>query len=141
MRNKTLYGLVLLATFMSLGHHVDHVLRGNHTGWPLTPEPTPFTYSFGFYPLIAVGLYLYKKERVGAGFWAVLSAVGILFVGLTHFGPLAAEPPADILSPYESAIAGWLALSWLVAFLLILGTITIYGTYVWAHEPREQPDN
>jgi hypothetical protein len=65
VRNKTLYALVLLATFMSLGHHVDHVLRGNHVGWPLTEHPTPFTYSFGVYPLILLGLYLYGSGKVG----------------------------------------------------------------------------
>ena len=43
----------MLATFMSLGHHLDHVLRGNHVGWPLTEHPTPFTYSV--YPLILLG--------------------------------------------------------------------------------------
>ncbi len=46
----------MLTTFMSLGHHLDHVLRGNHVGWPLTEHPAPFTYSFGVYPLIFLGL-------------------------------------------------------------------------------------
>jgi len=63
--NKILYGLIFLATFMSLGHHIDHVIRGNHVGWPLTAEVTPFTYSLVVYPLILLGLYLYASNRVG----------------------------------------------------------------------------
>jgi hypothetical protein len=29
---RTLYGLVALAVLMSVGHHVDHVIRGNNVG-------------------------------------------------------------------------------------------------------------
>lgn len=38
--------------FMSLGHHIYHVIRTDHVGWPLTVHLTPFTYSSGIYPLI-----------------------------------------------------------------------------------------
>jgi hypothetical protein len=31
--NRMLYGSIFLAMFMSLGHHIDHVIRGNHVGW------------------------------------------------------------------------------------------------------------
>ncbi|MGA7622005.1 MAG: hypothetical protein WB630_02945 [Candidatus Acidiferrales bacterium] len=36
-----------LATSFVLGicHHIDHVLRYDHSGWPFRPEVTPFTYS------------------------------------------------------------------------------------------------
>lgn len=50
--------LVYGATVLSLGHHLDHVVRGNHTGRPLTDQVTPFTYSLGVYPLILLGLCL-----------------------------------------------------------------------------------
>ena len=76
MQDRMLYGLVYLAAFMSLGHHVDHVIRGNNVGWPLTAEVTPFTYSFGVYPLIILALYLYRSNRVGPGFWALLLGSG-----------------------------------------------------------------
>ncbi|MCD6054311.1 MAG: hypothetical protein K0Q96_1503 [Rubrobacteraceae bacterium] len=67
--NRILYGLIFLAMFMSLGHHIDHVIRGNHVGWPPTHRVTPFTYSLGVYPLIFLGPYLYASGRVGPGFW------------------------------------------------------------------------
>jgi hypothetical protein len=42
--NRMLYGLIFLAMFMSVGHHIDHVIRGNHVGWPSQsmrrPSPT-----------------------------------------------------------------------------------------------------
>lgn len=130
-KKKRLLFLVLLAVLFGLGHHVDHIIRGNHVGWPLIPEPTPFTYSLGFYPVIGMGVYLYLCDRVGSGFWALLAGVGFLFVGLLHFGPLAVEPPEDILGPYSSAVAGYAALGWLVAFLLLLAVITVYAARRW----------
>ena len=43
--NRIMYALIFLAMFMSLGHHIDHVIRANHVGWPLTAELNTFTYS------------------------------------------------------------------------------------------------
>ena len=34
---------LLLATTVALVHHIDHVLRVDHSGWPFLPEVTPFT--------------------------------------------------------------------------------------------------
>lgn len=60
-----LYALITLTTIFGIGHHFDHVVRGNHVGWPLIPEVTVFTYTLAIYPLVAVGLYLTLTERVG----------------------------------------------------------------------------
>jgi hypothetical protein len=30
--NRILYGLIFLAMFLSLGHHIDHIIRGNNVG-------------------------------------------------------------------------------------------------------------
>lgn len=109
MRERTIYGLIALATLMSLGHHLDHIIRGNHVGWPLQPEPTPFTYSLGVYPLILLGLVLYRRGIVGPGYWALLSGGGAVFLSVIHFGPTAVEPPHDIIHLYEPRIVGWLA--------------------------------
>jgi hypothetical protein len=134
MRNDKLLRLVLLATLFGIGHHVDHIIRGNHVGWPLIPQITPFTYSLIVYPFIALGLYLYLKNSVGAGYWALLTAAGLIFVGLLHFGPFAVEPPADIIGPYKSRVVGWLALCWLIMFLLILAGTAVYGGYLWVRQ-------
>jgi hypothetical protein len=136
--DRILYRLIFLATFMSLGHHIDHVIRGNHVGWPLTGHPTPFTYSLGVYPLILLGLYLYRSNRVGPSYWALLSGSGALFVAAVHFGPAAVEPPADIINLYEPRIVGWLAFAWLVVFFMVLVVTCLYEVHSWIgqHEAR-----
>jgi hypothetical protein len=90
--NRMLYALIFLAMFMSFGHYIDHVIRGNHVGWHLTEHVTLFTYSLGAYPLIFLGLYLYASGRVGPGFWAILSGSGALFVAAIHFVLLPSNP-------------------------------------------------
>lgn len=42
---------VLIPTLLGAIHHLDHVIRGNHIGWPLVPEINAFTYSLAIYPL------------------------------------------------------------------------------------------
>jgi hypothetical protein len=32
MQNRMLYALIFLAMFLSLGHHIDHTIRGNQVG-------------------------------------------------------------------------------------------------------------
>ena len=138
-RAPALLDLVFLALLFGVVHHVDHLLRGNHIGWPVTPHVTPFTYSLGFYPLIFLGLALARRGRVGPAFWAVLGGAGLLFVGLAHFGPLAVERPRDILDPYAALsypAAGWVALGWLGTFLLVLGLLTLYSGALWLRGDR-----
>ena len=129
--NRMLYALIFLAMFMSLGHHIDHIIRGNNVGWPLTAEVNAFTYSLGIYPLILLGLYLYASGRVGRGFWAILSGSGALFVAAIHFGPAAVEPPAEIINLYEPRIIGWLAFLWLVVFVGVLVVTCLYELRSW----------
>ena len=136
MQNRILYGLIFLAMFLSLGHHIDHVIRGNQVGWPLTAEVNAFTYSLGIYPLILLGLYLYASGRVGAGYWAILSGSGAVFVAAIHFGPAAVEPPSEIISLYEVPIIGWLAFLWLVVFVLVLVGTCIYELRSWFRQRK-----
>src|ERR671918_1267760 len=127
--NRILYGLIFLAMFMSLGHHIDHLIRGNHVSWPLTHHA--FTYSLVVYPLIFLGLYLYASGRVGPGYCVILSGSGALFVAAIHFGPTAVEPPADIINLYEVRIIGWLAFLWLVVFVVVLVVTCLYELRSW----------
>ena len=135
-QRQRLIALAILTTVFSLGHHVDHIIRGNHVGWPMTANVTPFTYSFGFYPFIALGLYLLMRGRTVPLFWSILTGAGFLFVGLAHFGPFAVEPPRDILSPYSSNVIGYFAVLWLIAFLIVLATTCVYGTRLWWRQRR-----
>ncbi len=129
--DRIIYGLIYLATFLSLDHHIDHTIRDNHVGWPLTEHVTPFTYSLGLYPLNLLGLYLYASGRVGSGFWALLSGSGAIFLAAIHFSPAAVDPPADIINLYEPRIVGWLAFGWLVVFIVVLVGTCTYELRSW----------
>ena len=95
--------LLTLASVFLFGalHHVDHLVRGNHVGWPAIGEVNPFTYSLMAYPLFALGLAVMARGRVWAGYWFVYSVLTLALVGTTHFvPPFIAEPIQDIYQPY-----------------------------------------
>jgi len=131
MHSRTLYRLTWLAAALSLGHHLDHVIRHNAVGWPLTDQVNAFTLSLVVYPVIATGLLLYRAGRVGPGFWALVSGGGAVFVSAVHFGPSAVEPPEMILGGYGLSILGWLAFAWLVTFVVVLAITSLYETRLW----------
>jgi len=126
------FRLTWLALVMSLGHHLDHLVRGNAVGWPVTDQVNAFTASLVVYPIIATGLVAYQAGRVGPGFWALVSGGGAVFVGLVHFGPAAVEPPELIVDHYASPVVGWLAFGWLVALVTVLAVTCVYETRLWA---------
>ena len=130
-RDRTLLGLTGLALVLAIGHHVDHAIRGNHVGWPLSPELNAFTFSLGIYPAIAIGLLLYFSGRVGPGFWAFLSGGGAAFLAFVHFGPQAIEPPGDIIDAHASPVVGWFAFGWLLALVAVLLVTFAYELRHW----------
>ena len=134
MHDRVLYRLTWLAAAMSLGHHLDHLIRGNAVGWPVTEEVNAFTISLVVYPIIIIGLLLYRAGRVGPGFWALVSGGGAVFVSAVHFGPAAVEPPELILDHYDAPILGWLAFGWLVVFVTVLAITSLYETRLWAQQ-------
>ena len=134
MHSRTLYQLTWLALAMSLGHHLDHLIRGNAVGWPVTSEVNAFTASLVVYPIIITGLVLYGTGRVGPGFWALVSGGGAVFVSAVHFGPAAVEPPELILDHYDLPVLGWLAFGWLVVFVAVLAITCVYETRLWAQQ-------
>lgn len=136
VRDGTLYLLIGAAVVLSLGHHVDHAIRGNHVGWPLTGEVNAFTYSLGIYPVIAGGLLLDLTGRAGPGFWAFLSGGGAIFLSYIHFGPQALEPPGDIIDLYQRPI-GWLAFGWLLALVGVLVVAFLYEVRAWRRNRRD----
>ena len=80
-----LLGVVALAFL----HHLDHVLRADNSGWPFTPDLTPFTISLLVYPIFALDFLLLRHRP-----WIRVGLVAVLFVALqvTH---AIVEPPAD----------------------------------------------
>lgn len=128
--NRAIWILVVLTTIFSLGHHVDHALRG-HAGWPVQDRVTPFTLFLGIYVAIAIGALLSRRGTVGPGFWSILAAIGFAGITLTHFGPVADDPPARFASEYGSQTKGMISLIWLCGFEITLAVAMIYSGYRW----------
>ena len=79
--------LTAVTTLLGLLHHADHVLRFDHSGWPFTPEVTPFTFSLLIYVVIGFIFALRRFPRTRVA----LATVLFLFPTLAH---VYLEPPA-----------------------------------------------
>ena len=79
VRTKLRIRLLIAAacvTIFAILHHVDHVIRGNHSGWPFQEAVTPFTFSLLSYALLLPGLYLTAKGGLMAGYWLFTAGAG-----------------------------------------------------------------
>jgi hypothetical protein len=119
------------ATVFSVLHHVDHVARGNHSGWPFQAEVTPFTFSLLIYALILPGIYLTARGRGVAGYHLFVAVTGLVLLGTVHFAPTGGQesPIHDIYIVYESPFAGMLALM-ILAALMTSVTLLAITTFV-----------
>lgn len=81
--------LVVAIVPLGIVHHVDHVLRGDHAGWPFRPQVTAFTFTLLIYPILAIAW------RMGTRPWGRAAAIGVvaLFVLFAH---TLIEPPQQI---------------------------------------------
>jgi predicted lysophospholipase L1 biosynthesis ABC-type transport system permease subunit len=81
----------LLLAIVPLGilHHVDHVLRSDHAGWPFRPEVTAFTFTLLIYPILAFAWRLGTRSQLRALSIGIVAA----FVLLAH---TLIEPPQQI---------------------------------------------
>jgi hypothetical protein len=136
LHDKILIALVVVAGVLSLGHFVDHFVRGD-VPWPLTAESVPFLLVMAIvYTIAGGGLYLYWINRVGPGFWAITGVLAAAFAWFGHFSPFTDQPPQHILHAYTSPPAGWLAVGCLVALALTLVVMAIYAGYLWLGQGR-----
>jgi hypothetical protein len=118
------------AVVFGLIHHADHVIRGNHSGWPFQPEVTPFTFSLLIYALILPGIYLTARGRSIPGYHLFVAVIGLALLGFVHFVPTGDHeaPIRDIYMIYESPLAGMFALgvlAGLIASVAALGAVAI----------------
>ena len=120
------YLVVLVPALFGIAHHVDHIVRGNHVGWPLTPEVNAFTLSLAVYPLLAFGLVLTVTGRVGLRYWLGFLTANSVLLATVHLGPWAIEPPSDIIEPYSDPLVGYGAFGLLLAFI---GAVFIGAAY------------
>ena len=118
------------AVVFGLLHHADHVIRGNHSGWPFQAEVTPFTFSLLIYALILPGIYLTARGRSVPGYHLFVAIVGLALLGFVHFVPTEdfEAPVQDIFMAYETPLAGMLALgvlAGLIASVAALGVVAL----------------
>lgn len=124
-------------TFFGILHHLDHVVRGNHSGWPFQEAVTPFTFSLLIYALLLPGLYLTWRGRLMAGYWLFTAVVLFVVVTLAHFVGAEREAPVrDIHGYYDNPVWGFLALVDLWAIfisLAVLAGVVIQARRVTGH--------
>lgn len=115
------------AVVFGLMHHADHVIRGNHSGWPFQAEVTPFTYSLLIYALILPGIYLTARGRRIPGYHLFVAIVGLALLGFVHFVPTGDHeaPIQDIYMVYEGPLAGMLALGVLAGLITSVAALAI----------------
>ena len=131
MSDKKLITLVVLATIFYSGHTIDHIVRDN-IGWSLNAESIVFfMFTVAMYSVTGVGLFLYMTNKIDPRFWAILSAIGVVLGWLAHFSPFTDQPPAYILAAYSSAAAGRLALSTLIALMIVLVIAAVHSGFLW----------
>ena len=128
---RLFYLFVLVPTVLGAAHHIDHIIRGNHVGWPITPHVNPFTYSLAIYPLLAISLYLTLTRRVEARYWAGFFAFSAGMLAYFHISPWAVEPPQDVMVPYANPVAGYLAFGIVLALIASVVMGSVYGTVLW----------
>jgi hypothetical protein len=131
MPSRKLEILVLLVTVLAFGHTIDHIARGD-LRWPPTADSVLFlVVTLVIFTALGGGLYLYRKRKVGPGYWALVAAIGVVLGWLGHFSPFTDQPPHTILHAYQSGV-GSLALACLVALMLVLIIVAVYAGYLWA---------
>jgi hypothetical protein len=126
------------AMVLSIMHHVDHVVRGNHSGWPFQEEVTPFTFSLLIYALILPAIYLTARRRRVAGYHLFVAGGGLALLGFVHFAPTGEQeaPISDIYMIYESPLSGLLALAVLAGLITSVALLAITAFRAFRVQPR-----
>src|SRR4028119_2118836 len=123
---RSLLILGCVVTVFGLLHHVDHVIRGNHSGWPFQEAVTPFTFSLLIYALILPGLYATWRGRMVAGYHLFVALVGLALVFSVHFvGEEREAPVRDTYQVYGNPVAGLLALVVLAGLFIGLAALAL----------------
>jgi hypothetical protein len=90
--------LLLLCIGLAVLHHVDHVLRADHSGWPFTPRVTPFTFSLAVYVFMIAALMLRTRP------WLRLAIMVPVF-GFAQFAHMGMETPHDQYNTWAAGIS------------------------------------
>ena len=100
--------ITIATAIVGLLHHVDHVLRFDHSGWPFVPQVTVFTYSLLVYPTILVLLAARTWPRLRV----FLAFLLFLFPTMAH---IFIETPMDQYSTWRTPEVNLLGVDYLLA--------------------------
>jgi hypothetical protein len=90
---------LLVVVGLAFLHHVDHVLRADNSGWPFTPDVTPFTVSLVVYPIFLLDFLTLRKRT-----WIRVGLVAVLFVALLAVHAVF-ETPADQYGTWANGVS------------------------------------
>ena len=132
MRDKKLIILWVLIIVLSLGHDIDHMVRGDMR-LRLSGESLPILIILSIkYAILGLGLFFYLNNKLGPGVLAILAGSGAVLGWLAHFSPFSDQTPQFIYRAYESPAAGALAVALLSGLMFALIITTVYAQYLWA---------
>ena len=121
----------LVTTAFGLLHHLDHVLRVNHSGWPFLADINTFTYSLAVYPLIALVLLArgWKRFRTTLAFllflFPTLSHI-LIETPVTQYRTWAHKPNVNMLGVSSPALG---AAAVLITVLLSIAALMTFITF------------
>jgi len=75
-RLTTAERLLIAGGIVGVAHHVDHILRVDHSGWPFIAQVTPFTASLLVYPIV-LAIFLLRGRP-----WLRVGLAALLFVAV-----------------------------------------------------------
>lgn len=90
---------LLVVVGLAFLHHVDHVLRADNSGWPFTPDVTPFTVSLVVYPIFLLDFLTLRKRT-----WIRVGLVAVLFLALLAVHAVF-ETPADQYGTWANGVS------------------------------------
>lgn len=127
---RTRRGLLFFAgaaVILSAMHHVDHVIRGNHSGWPFQTEVAIFTFSLLIYALILPGIHLTARGYKIASYHLFVALGVLALLGSVHFVPAGGHetPIRDIYLIYGNPLAGLFTLVVLAALIVSVALLTV----------------
>jgi hypothetical protein len=99
-RAQPSFGSGVLAAALAIGflHHIDHILRVDHSGWPFRPDVTPFTWSLAVYPLLVSALVLRHRP------WLRVALVGAVLAAV-QTAHIVVETPEQQFQTWASGVS------------------------------------
>ena len=136
MRDKRLAALLAAITVLVTAHNIDHLLRDDLSSFQAVHWLIFIAVIGTIYAVIGLSFFLYRQSKIGPRYFTVAASAGFAFGWFAHFSPYTDQPPGYILNAYESATAGWIALSLLLVLMLTLALTVVYGGYHWMRDAR-----